>query len=85
MTKDMPIYLQPRFLTAFVLLLTVAKLLAAGFAHFVEDEAYYRLWGLYPALSYFDHPPMIGWWIWIGQQVFGDTIFGARCCVIGSK
>ncbi|WP_150524683.1 ArnT family glycosyltransferase [Roseibium sediminis] len=85
MTKAMPIYLQPRFLAALVLLLTAAKLLAAGFAYFVEDEAYYRLWGLYPALSYYDHPPMIGWWIWAGQQVFGDTIFAARVVVVLSS
>ncbi|EFO34546.1 glycosyl transferase family protein [Roseibium sp. TrichSKD4] len=85
MTKGMPIYLQPRFLAALVLLLTIAKLLAAGFAYFVEDEAYYRLWGLYPALSYYDHPPMIGWWIWAGQQVFGDTTFATRVLVVLSS
>lgn len=25
------------------------------------DEAHYALYGLYPALSYFDHPPLVGW------------------------
>lgn len=25
------------------------------------DEAHYALYGLNPALSYFDHPPMVGW------------------------
>lgn len=25
------------------------------------DEAHYALYALYPALSYFDHPPMVGW------------------------
>ncbi|MCV0429611.1 MAG: glycosyltransferase family 39 protein, partial [Roseibium sp.] len=63
-------------------LLTALKVFVAGNAHFVEDEAYYRLWGLYPALSYYDHPPMIGWWIAAGQAVFGDTIFAVRAVVI---
>ena len=25
------------------------------------DETYYWLWGQHPALSYFDHPPLVGW------------------------
>lgn len=25
------------------------------------DETYYWLWGQHPSLSYFDHPPLIGW------------------------
>ncbi|MGE0616407.1 MAG: ArnT family glycosyltransferase [Bacteriovoracia bacterium] len=27
------------------------------------DEAYYVTWGLTPALGYYDHPPMVGWWL----------------------
>ncbi len=25
------------------------------------DEAYFVLWGRYPALGFYDHPPMVGW------------------------
>ena len=25
------------------------------------DEAYFVLWGRYPGLGYYDHPPMVGW------------------------
>ncbi|MGH8709592.1 MAG: ArnT family glycosyltransferase [Burkholderiales bacterium] len=25
------------------------------------DEAYFALWGRYPDLGYYDHPPMVGW------------------------
>ena len=28
------------------------------------DEAHYLLYALHPALSYFDHPPMVGWLQW---------------------
>jgi len=27
------------------------------------DEAYFYLWAKYPAGGYYDHPPMIGWWL----------------------
>ncbi|WP_222613204.1 ArnT family glycosyltransferase [Undibacterium jejuense] len=27
------------------------------------DEAYFVLWGEHPAGGYYDHPPMIGWWL----------------------
>ncbi len=27
------------------------------------DEAYFIYWGVYPALGYYDHPPMVGWWL----------------------
>ncbi|MDW8469956.1 MAG: glycosyltransferase family 39 protein [Burkholderiales bacterium] len=27
------------------------------------DEAYFALWGRHPAAGYYDHPPMIGWWL----------------------
>ena len=28
------------------------------------DEAHYALYALHPALSYFDHPPLVGWVQW---------------------
>ena len=34
------------------------------------DEAHYALYALHPALSYFDHPPLVGWvqmpFVWLG-------------------
>ena len=27
------------------------------------DEAYFVLWGEHPAGGYYDHPPMVGWWL----------------------
>ncbi|RYZ75269.1 MAG: glycosyltransferase family 39 protein [Proteobacteria bacterium] len=31
-----------------------------------NDEAYYWVWGHHPHLSYFDHPPMVGWLFYLG-------------------
>lgn len=43
--------------------LMVLRLLAAGFAGLVPDESYYWLWAQHPAFGYYDHPPMVAWWI----------------------
>lgn len=83
-TSDLPFWLRPTGLVVSVGLLTALKVFAAANAYIVEDEAYYRIWGLYPALSYYDHPPMIGWWITAGQALFGDTAFGLRAVVVFS-
>ena len=38
---------------------------AVGALHGLSvDEAHYLLYALHPALSYFDHPPMVGWVQW---------------------
>jgi len=80
--QGLPVYLRPAFLCLFVLALTALKFWSAANAWFVEDEAYYRLWGRFPALSYYDHPPMVGWWAWAGQQLAGDTFLGTRLAVV---
>lgn len=43
-----------------------------------SQEAYYWTYAQRPDLSYFDHPPMVAWLIWIGTAVFGDGAFGVR-------
>ena len=75
---ELAVWLSPGSLALFVLVLTVLRLLTAANAGLVDDEAYYRLWGLYPATGYFDHPPMVAWWIWLGHLAAGDTTLGLR-------
>ena len=58
--------------------LTAARLLAAGLVPLTEDEAYYRLWAQHLQAGYLDHPPMIAWWIRLGQLAAGDTAVGVR-------
>jgi hypothetical protein len=45
------------------------------------DEAYYWLYSQYPALGYFDHPPMISWLVFVGTQLFNNE-FGIRLLAI---
>ena len=73
-----PHFMPNRRVLILLLCLTVLRLLFAADISFLEDEAYYRLWGLYPAYAYFDHAPMTGWWIAFGQMLFGDTHIGLR-------
>ena len=58
--------------------LALLRLAIGGAVHLTEDEAYYRLWAQHLQLGYFDHPPMIAWWIRAGTTIFGDTPLGIR-------
>jgi 4-amino-4-deoxy-L-arabinose transferase-like glycosyltransferase len=44
------------------------KLIYALFLPLVFDEYYYSLWGQELSLSYFDHPPMVGWIMNLSQS-----------------
>ena len=66
------------WLAALVLGLLAIRLTLAGVLHLTEDEAYYRLWSQAPAAGYFDHPPMIAWWVEVGRRLTGDTPLGVR-------
>ncbi|MEW5421209.1 ArnT family glycosyltransferase [Amorphus sp. 3PC139-8] len=68
----------PVTVVTIMLVLTAIRLVAAATVGLTEDESYYRLWALSPALSYYDHPPMVAWWIAAGQAIFGDTTLGVR-------
>lgn len=58
--------------------LTALRLVVAGAVHLTEDESYYRLWAQHLQFGYFDHPPMIAWWIRAGSLIAGDTPLGVR-------
>ena len=80
--KPMSFWGLPRGLVVWLLGLTLVRLVAAAVIPYTEDEAYYRLWAQHLALGYYDHPPMMAWWIAIGQGLVGDTPFGARLLAV---
>jgi len=49
------------------LLILVIKLVLSYYLPLSADEAYYWVWSNNLSLSYFDHPPMISYWIWLGH------------------
>lgn len=61
-----------------LLAILAVRLVFAAVIPLSEDEAYYRLWSTRLQLGYYDHPPMIAWWIAIGRAVAGDNALGVR-------
>lgn len=76
--------LSVRVVSAIVLAFLAARLLAGAFANILPDETYYWLWSRYPAASYYDHPPMVAWWMWLSTALFGNSPFGVRALSIAS-
>ena len=52
---------QPFGLVALILLFLALQALYGAHLPLFGDEAYYWAWSRQPALSYFDHPPMVAW------------------------
>ena len=72
-------------LVALLAALAGLRLVAAGAIPLTEDEAYYRLWAQGLRLGYYDHPPMIAWWIWAGVRIAGDTALGVRLLPVAAS
>jgi 4-amino-4-deoxy-L-arabinose transferase-like glycosyltransferase len=72
-------------LLALLAALAGLRLLAAQAIPLTEDEAYYRLWAEGLRLGYYDHPPMIAWWIWAGIRIAGDTALGVRLLPVAAS
>ena len=70
--------LHDRKLYAVAFILFAFNLALSFLIPITADEAYYRLWAQHPALSYFDHPPMVAYLLALSIKVFGDGIFGIR-------
>jgi hypothetical protein len=51
-----------------------AKLLVSWRFPFTGDEAYLSLWGKYIAWGYYDHPPVLGWMLYLVQYVSDSYI-----------
>lgn len=62
------------FYISFVLTI-LAKLFLAIYLPMTGDEALFYIWSLKPQLGYYDHPPMVAWWIYLVRQVSGEQLF----------
>ncbi|TVS13442.1 MAG: glycosyltransferase [Wenzhouxiangella sp.] len=60
----------------------VLRMLYMGHVELIPDEMYYWMYAQNLALSYLDHPPLVGWLIAAGTWLAGDTIFGVRATLI---
>jgi len=68
------------FAALLVLTLVFRFWLAAAFP-ITGDEAYFIWWGWMPDWGFYDHPPMIGWWL-AGLLTLGDAEWWLRLPVI---
>lgn len=59
------------FLSIFVIL----KLALIFAIPFTGDEAYFTTWAAIPSLGYYDHPPMVGWGIYLLSQISDHYFF----------
>jgi 4-amino-4-deoxy-L-arabinose transferase-like glycosyltransferase len=63
---------------AAVLAITLGlKLFLAWLIPVTGDEAYFFLWGQNPALGFYDHPPMVGWFL-TPLMALGDALWWLR-------
>ncbi len=65
-------------LFSFLTAITLIRLFVAPAVGLGVDEAHYVLYGYYLDLSYFDHPPLIGWIEYLFTSIFGLNTLGAR-------
>lgn len=60
------------------------RLFLGGVLEFGNDEVYYWLYAKYPAMSHFDHPPMVGFFIqfFTGNLLFDSELFIRLAAII---
>lgn len=61
-----------------VIYLSLLKLAFLGLLNIMPEEAYYWNYAQHLDLGYLDHPPMVGWLIWIATGWFGHSEFAVR-------
>jgi 4-amino-4-deoxy-L-arabinose transferase-like glycosyltransferase len=62
----------------FFCFLTIAHLWLASYLPPAEDELYYWAWAQQLQSSYFDHPPMVAYFIRLSTSIFGDSLLAIR-------
>lgn len=50
------------------------NVLQSIFTEMTNDEAYYFLYAQHPALGYYDHPPMVGWLVYLSSLLFDGNL-----------
>ena len=61
-----------------VLFILLLRLVYFGLAQLIPDETYYWQYAQHMDLSFYDHPPMVAWLIWLGTSILGHNEFGVR-------
>lgn len=67
----------------FYVALAAVQIIQALFTDLLEDEAYYWMYSRQPAWGYFDHPPMVAFFIMVGYSVLKNEL-GVRLMSIAA-
>lgn len=62
----------------FLTILFLINLIIGSQLELSFDEAYYWIYSEHLAWGYYDHPPMVAWFIRLGTSLFGNTEFAVR-------
>lgn len=68
-------------LGVFALFSLVRAALAPAFGLMPQSAYYFTAYAEHPALSYYDHPPMIGWLLFLSSSLLGDGVLAVRGAV----
>jgi len=71
-----------RFL-AIIAIVTIARIVLSLWIPIKNDEAYYVQWARHLDYGYYDHPPMIGWLLWLMSWV-SDSLIWYRMIPLGA-
>jgi len=63
-----PVHARKVFFRVFIVTLLIKMWLAAAFP-MTGDEAFFYQWGVYPDWGYSDHPPMVGWLLYVLNSI----------------
>lgn len=66
----------------FILAFTLLHAIPLNLINLGYDEAYYWQWSQHLAAGYFDHPPMVAYFIYISEKLFGSSPLAIRAPVL---
>lgn len=77
------------FFINFLFLTSILKIFLAGLFGLTDDESHYWQYSQYLDFSYYDHPPLVGYLIYISTRIFGNNLYGVRipsilCFIVSS-
>ena len=61
-----------------VLIFNVLRFVFMPFIGLTPQESYFAYYADNLSLSYFDHPPLVGYTIWLFMKVFGHNMFAVK-------
>ena len=73
----------PPLTRALLVYAVVLRLVYMGLPELLHEEAYYWNYAQHLALGYLDHPPLVGWVIWLFTSLLGHTELAVRLGAFG--